>query len=87
MLNFSRSKAQSCVDSYNKKPRPKLTKATNKVILLKRPLLELVKKGQTSVRRIVTRDLFESRSGLAVSVSSYETTGPGSILGVAIFPG
>jgi len=28
-----------------------------------------------------------SRSGLAVSMSSYETTGPGSILGVAIFRG
>jgi len=31
--------------------------------------------------------LAESRGGLAVSVSSYETTDPGSILGVAIFPG
>jgi len=28
-----------------------------------------------------------SRGDLAVSMSSYETTGPGSILGVAIFPG
>jgi len=28
-----------------------------------------------------------SRGGLAASVSSYETTGPGSILCVAIFPG
>jgi len=28
-----------------------------------------------------------SRGGLAVSTSTYETTGPGSILGVAIFPG
>jgi len=28
-----------------------------------------------------------SRDGIAVSVSSYETTDPGSILGVAIFPG
>jgi hypothetical protein len=27
-----------------------------------------------------------SRGGLAVSMSSYETTGPGWILGVAIFP-
>jgi len=30
---------------------------------------------------------FLSRGGLAVSMSSYETTGPGSSLGVAIFPG
>jgi len=28
-----------------------------------------------------------SRGGLVVSVSSYEATDPGSILGVAIFPG
>jgi len=28
-----------------------------------------------------------SRGGLAFSVSSYKTTDPGSILGVAIFPG
>jgi len=33
------------------------------------------------------RRQFVSRGGLAVSVSSYETNGPGSILGVAIFPG
>jgi len=30
---------------------------------------------------------FVSRGGLAVSMCSYETIGPGSILGVAIFPG
>jgi len=30
--------------------------------------------------------LLESRGGLVVSVSSYEATGLGSILGVAIFP-
>jgi len=32
-------------------------------------------------------DHFVSRGGLAVSMSSYETTGPGSIPGVEIFPG
>jgi len=46
-------------------------------VLIRRPNLSL----------LLLHCFESSRGGLAVSMSSYETTGPGSILGVAIFPG
>jgi len=56
-------------------------------------LLESPQKHCQSPRYFVQRiqhvcplDKLERRGGLAVSVSSYETTDPGSMLGVAIFP-
>jgi len=43
--------------------------------------------GVTHVTYLGRTNCHVSRGGLAVSVSSHETTDPGSILGVAIFPG